>query len=144
MSRSMIRPESVPRTPPPRRRTVSAYFEQALHRNRQLPLPVEGELRFRSSQLMARFSVQLDGDRIRAVAFKASTCITLLAYCELLAEWATGRALADANGIAPTDLVVALPGVHPLKHGHAALAVIALQAALEKGLTSMHTKGPSA
>jgi NifU-like protein involved in Fe-S cluster formation len=83
---------------------------------------------------MAQFSVQLDDGVIESVSFKASFCVTLIAYCELLAEWATGATLRRASGIRPADLAVALTCVPPDKRDCAMLAKAALSSAIQTTL----------
>ena len=110
--------------------TVSELFERGFRRNRAEPLALEGETVADAEGNSARFSVALNGGRIAEIRFRASSCTTLIAYSEALAELLEGFDAAMAAQYAPQDLVAALPGVHPLKQSRAVLAVAALRAAL--------------
>jgi NifU-like protein involved in Fe-S cluster formation len=110
--------------------TVAELFERGHRRNRAEPLALEGETVADAEGNNARFSVDLDGDRLAEIRFRASSCTTLIAYSEALAELLAGFDAAMAAQYAPQDLVAALPGVHPLKKNRAVLAVAALRAAL--------------
>jgi NifU-like protein involved in Fe-S cluster formation len=110
--------------------TVAELFERGYRRNRAEPLALEGETVADAEGNNARFSVDLDGGRLAEIRFRASSCTTLIAYSEALAELLAGFDAAMAAQYAPQDLVAALPGVHPLKKNRAVLAVAALRAAL--------------
>jgi len=112
--------------------TVAELFERGYRRNRAEPLALEGETVADAEGNSARFSVALDGDRIAELRFRASSCTTLVAYSEALAELLAGFDATMATQYAPQDLIAALPGVHPLKQSRAVLAVAALRAALLK------------
>jgi len=114
--------------------SILDYIERGLVRNRSEPLPVIGDVLRDSHGRMAQFSVQLDDGVIESVSFKASFCVTLIAYCELLAEWATGATLRRAAGIRPADLAVALTCVPPDKRDCAMLAKAALSSAIQTTL----------
>jgi NifU-like protein involved in Fe-S cluster formation len=110
--------------------TVAELFERGYRRNRAEPLALEGETVADAEGNNARFSVDLDGGRLAEIRFRTSSCTTLIAYSEALAELLAGFDAAMAAQYAPQDLVAALPGVHPLKQNRAVLAVAALRAAL--------------
>ena len=110
--------------------TVAELFERGFRRNRAEPLALEGDTVADAEGNSARFSVALDGGRLSDIRFRASSCTTLIAYSEVLAELLTGFDATMAADYAPQDLVAALPGVHPLKQNRAVLAVAALRAAL--------------
>ena len=112
--------------------TVAELFERGFRRNRAEPLALEGETVTDAEGNSARFSVALEGRRIAELRFRASSCTTLIAYSEALAELLAGFDAVMAAQYAPQDLVAALPGVHPLKQSRAVLAVAALRAALLK------------
>jgi hypothetical protein len=68
---------------------------------------------------------------IADVPFEATTCVTLVAYCEVAAEWATGlTVLAAAQRVRVRALVTALAPVPASKRQRAPLAALALSAAL--------------
>jgi NifU-like protein involved in Fe-S cluster formation len=112
------------------RRTVSDLFDRGYRRNRKSPLAIEGtELRDLNG-LLARFSLEVADGFIKAVNFRATTCITLLAYSELVAELTIGQRVHEAAKLSPAELVDALPDVPLLKRDRALLAVKAFRAAL--------------
>ena len=78
----------------------------------------------------ARFSLAIAGERIVDVNFRASSCATLIAYCEFIAELVPGSRLDIGTALTAADLVAAVPGVPALKRGRAVLAVAAFRAAL--------------
>jgi NifU-like protein involved in Fe-S cluster formation len=110
--------------------SVLDYFDRGLRRSRQATYPVVGELIHGPNGLRARYDVLVEDAVIRRVSFQASTCVTLVAYCELLAEWATGKSLRDAMQIDPGKLAEGLDGVPVMKRDRAVLATRALQSAL--------------
>jgi NifU-like protein involved in Fe-S cluster formation len=112
------------------RLTVSELFERGFRRNRAAPLPIEGAAFTDADGNSARFSLDVTGATIAGIGFRASSCATLIAYCEYLAEVTTGFRLDIANAFTATSLVEALPGVPPLKRSRAVLAVAAFRAAL--------------
>ena len=112
------------------RMTVSELLERGLRRNREALAARETPDCADAEGNAARFAVTLAGDRIGAVGFRATTCATLIAYCEWLAETLPGQRVALAAGLTSRDLIDALPGVPPLKRERAVLAVAAFRAAL--------------
>jgi hypothetical protein len=112
------------------RRTVSELFERGLRRNRAAPLPIEGAALTDADGNAARFSLDVAGGKIVGAAFRASSCATLIAYCEYIAEAVPGFRLEIARDLTATNLVEGLPGVPALKRGRAVLAVAAFRAAL--------------
>lgn len=119
---------------PRRRRSVNDYFDLGRQRIRAPVLAVEGAERRLDDAIFARFSLRLEDERIAAVSFRASLCITLVAYCELLAELAEGRTLAEAVRLSATELVAEMPGVPVIKQDRATLATCALFAAVQKAV----------
>jgi NifU-like protein involved in Fe-S cluster formation len=94
-------------------------------------LPVVGAVREDDEGRFARFSLRVDGDMIVDVRFQVSPCVTLVAYCELAADLATGQTLAGAaSRVRPVDLSGALPHVPAAKRARALLASQALTAAI--------------
>jgi NifU-like protein involved in Fe-S cluster formation len=112
------------------RLTVSELFERGFRRNRNAPLLIEGAAFTDADGNTARFSVDVKGEAIAGVSFHASTCATLIAYCEYLAEVTPGFRLDIATAFTAASLVEALPGVPALKRTRAALAVAAFRATL--------------
>jgi len=105
-------------------------FERGFRRNREKPLAIEGDALPDPEGTAARFSLALAGGKIVRVGFQVSTCATLIAFCELLAEIAAGLTLAEAWRLAAPDLVVRLADVPPQKRHRAILAIAAFRAAL--------------
>jgi NifU-like protein involved in Fe-S cluster formation len=114
---------------PARHVSVADLFERGFRRNRAAPLPLAGA-RCADQGLVASFSLDLTAGRLAAIGFHASSCVTLLAYCEYLVETLIGQSPQAAQAISPADIVAALPGVPALKRDRARLAVAALRAAL--------------
>ncbi len=118
-----------------RRGTVIDYFNRGLARQRRESLPITGALVSGADQLTARFSLQIDADRIQVASFKASTCVTLVAYCEALVESVEALTTHEAKAIAPKELASWLAGVPAIKQDRAALAIRALHSALARPST---------
>jgi NifU-like protein involved in Fe-S cluster formation len=110
--------------------TVAELFERGFRRNRAEPLALQGDAVADAEGNRVQFSVALDSGRLAEIRFRASTCTTLIAYSEALAELLAGFGSEIAAQYSPRDLVAALPGVHPLKQNRAVLAVAGLRAAL--------------
>ena len=122
------------------RHTVSELFERGFRRNRAAPLPIEGAQLTDAEGNTARFSIAVADGRIAGIGFRVSTCATLVAYCEFIAETVPGFRPEIARGLTATNLVEAVPGVPPLKRERAMLAVAALRAVLAS-LSSFEQNG---
>src|SRR5262249_40711208 len=112
------------------RLSVSELFERGFRRNRAAPLSIEGAPCRDADGNTARFSVDLAGGKIAAVSFRASSCATLIAYCEYVAEAVPGFRLEIARELTAANLAEAVPGVPALKRERAVLAVAAFRAVL--------------
>jgi NifU-like protein involved in Fe-S cluster formation len=111
--------------------TLTDYIDRGLRRRRTAPLPIAGAVRRDDAGRFARFSLRVTDGVITDVAFEATTCVTLVAYCEVAAEWATDLTVgAAALRVRMQELVAALPLVPPNKHQRALLVVQAVMAAL--------------
>ena len=109
--------------------TVSELLERGLRRNREA-LPADPAPDCTDAEgNAARFAVTLAGDRVGPIGFRATTCATLIAYCEWLAETVPDQRVSLAAALTPRDLIDAVPGVPPLKRERAVLAVAAFRAA---------------
>ena len=117
------------------RMTVSELLERGLRRSRTALPGDEAPDCTDAEGNAARFSVALMGDRIGAIGFRATSCATLIAYCEWLAETVPGQRIALAAALTPHDLIDAVPGVPPLKRERAVLAIAAFRAALSHLVT---------
>jgi len=112
------------------RRSVSALFDRGYRRARLAPLASQGEPRRDGNGFTAQFSLAVEDGAIEGVGFRASTCVTLVAYCELVAELAAGQTVADAARLSPAALISELEGVPPAKRDRAFLAIGAFRNAL--------------
>jgi NifU-like protein involved in Fe-S cluster formation len=112
------------------RLTVSELFERGFRRNREAPRAIEGQSCADSDGQTARFSIDITDGIITAAVFRASSCATLIAYCEFIAESIAGARPDLAAALTAADLVAAVPGVPALKRVRAVLAVAAFRAAL--------------
>ena len=112
------------------RRVVSDLFDRGYRRNRLPPLAIEGAELRDSNDLSARFSFDLERGAIKGARFRVSTCITLIAYCELIVELTAGKNAREAATLEERELIAALPDVHAMKRDRAVLAINALRAAL--------------
>ena len=124
------------------RRTVSELFERGFRRNRAAPLPIEGAQCTDAQGNAARFSVDVADGKIAGVGFRASSCATLIAYCEFIAEIVPGFRPEIARELTATNLVEALPGVPALKRERAMLAIAAFRAALTSASSFEQTGEP--
>ena len=115
--------------------TVAELFERGFRRSRLAPLDVEGEAVSDAENNAVRFSLALDGTRLDEIRFRASSCTTLIAYSQALAELFSGHDAAIAAHFTPRELAAALPGVPALKQNRAVLAVAAFRAALHAAQT---------
>ena len=113
--------------------TVAELFERGFRRSRDKPFAIEGETVRDAEGNSARFSLELDGGKLAGLRFRVSSCTTLIAYSEALAELLPGLDAGLAAHFTPAELVAALPGVPALKQNRAVLAVAALRSALLVG-----------
>ena len=119
-----------------RQTTMSDYIDRGLQRRRRASLPIGGAARCDDAGHFARFSLRLDRGIVKEVAFEASLCVTLIAYCEVAAERATGLAVREAaQRVGPQALAAALPLVPATKRARAFLAAQALVMALGQSVT---------
>lgn len=117
-----------------RRRSVTEYFDLGRQRMTLDPLPLVGDERRSANGLTVRFSVRLEDGRVREVRYRASLCMALVAYCELVAELVTDRPLPAAARLTRADLVAGMPGIPVVRHDRATLAWTAFVTTLGKAL----------
>jgi NifU-like protein involved in Fe-S cluster formation len=114
------------------RRDIHFYFQQAIHRKSQADCP---SIRFLSDDdTQAGFLVQMDPgqvDTISDVEYRCSTCITLVAICEHIAQEWRGSTVVRAKTLTVERILEEHPEVPPSRHSRAYLAMAAAQAALE-------------
>ena len=114
-----------------RPRTMSDYIERGQRRARADTPPVQAPECRDEEGRFARFGVQLTDGIVTGVGFRASPCVTLIAYCEAAAERVSGLPLPTAlRALRPADLALDLPSVPPARREHAVLAARALVVAL--------------
>jgi hypothetical protein len=114
--------------------TLTDYIDRGLRRRRAAPLPIAGAVRRDDAGRFARFSLRVTDGVISDVAFEATTCVTLVAYCEVAAEWVTGLTLpAAARRLELRELLAELPLVPESKRPRALLAAHALLATVVEG-----------
>ncbi len=65
------------------------------------------------------------------IDYQATTCATLLAYCELLVNLAAGKSRQEALALTDSDLAERVRGVPLQRRSRAALPIAALRAALD-------------
>jgi hypothetical protein len=112
------------------RLTVSELFERGFRRNRAAPLSLQGTPCTDAEGNTAGFSLAVLDGNISNLSFHVSSCATLIAYCEYLAETVPGFRLEIASALTPAQLVESVPGVPAFKHNRAVLAIAAFRAAL--------------
>lgn len=107
--------------------TLSDYVDSGLRRSRLTePAGLGAACRDETGHVV-RFAVDVADGIVTRVGFRASTCVTLVAYCEVAAQRVSGQRVADAlRRLQPGDLAQALPSVPPVKRDRARLAARAL------------------
>jgi hypothetical protein len=109
--------------------TIYDYFERACRR----PLaPVAGEPIRDDEGNCAAFSIGFADGRVATVSYRCTTCATLIALCEHLSELVTGLDAASVLRMKPEVLLVLHPEVPESKRAAAAIALKALQNALQR------------
>ena len=116
------------------RDTVADYIDRGLQRRRRAPLPIRGDPAGGDGGLSACFSLRVERGEIAEISFECSTCMTLVAYCELLCETVERGTLRAAVRVASADLAAQLQGVPPLRRDRATLAVSAFHRAIRHAL----------
>lgn len=110
-------------------RKVYDLFHQALRHNRREP-QTWGPTLQASDGVTASFALELQDGRLSAVSYRATTCITLVALCELLAQQATGLTIAEAQSLDAAWLLQAIPEIPQARQPRAELAAEAFHASL--------------
>lgn len=85
-----------------------------------------------TQRLLVEIVLDVQDGVISHADFRATTCATLLAYCELLVRMVRGQRISEALRIRAEDLVDRVRGVPPCRQSRASLAVAALRAALSE------------
>jgi len=85
---------------------------------------------------VVEFWARVSEERLEEVGFRAFGCAAVIASASMLAELALGLPLTEVLALKTGDLVQALGGLPASKTHGAALALEALNAALEGGMAS--------
>jgi NifU-like protein involved in Fe-S cluster formation len=110
------------------------YLMRGFRRNGGPLLAIVGRVAHDGDGRTAQFSVEVEDGVIKAVSFAVSTCATLIAYCEFVAEGVTGATLSRAVALTPEQVIAPLKGIPPHKYDCARLATTALRGAVEIAL----------
>src|SRR6478672_1593422 len=89
------------------RLSISELFERGYRRNRSAALSIEGTRHADADGNTACFSLDTTDGRIVDTGFSATTCATLIAYCEYIAEIVQGFRLEIARELSAAQLVAA-------------------------------------
>ncbi len=113
-------------------KTVHDYYRQAYRKLARLP--EAGAPRFAAvfgaDNNCAAFQLEVAGGFIARADYRCTTCVTLIALCEHLAELAIGMSVEEASGYRPVLLLDRHPEIPPGRRDRAELAVQALKVAL--------------
>ncbi|MCP5114967.1 MAG: iron-sulfur cluster assembly scaffold protein [bacterium] len=115
-------------------RSITDYISRGWRRSRAEPLPIVGPLLPDSAGRTVRYSLRVADGVIREVRFEASSCATLMAYCEVIAERMVGESLQAARHVRPDTVAGLLSGVPPQKLNRTVLATAAFRAAVQQNL----------
>lgn len=83
-----------------------------------------------------RLSLQVRGERIVEIRFKAKGCVPSMACGSALTELARGKTVSEARRLKREDLIAAVGGVPPASSHAAQLALDALSTALNQIATT--------
>jgi NifU-like protein involved in Fe-S cluster formation len=113
--------------------TVQDYFERALRRAADPPSGIPGEPCFDRDGATAQFWISADASgRIAAARYRCTTCMTLVALCEHLAELVEGKTVGAARSRTAERLLSLHREVPPVRQSRASLAISAMQSAVAK------------
>jgi nitrogen fixation NifU-like protein len=79
-----------------------------------------------------RLSLQVRGERVAEIRFKAKGCVPSMACGSAVTELARGKTVAEARKLKRQDLIAAVGGLPPASSHAAQLALDALSAALNQ------------
>ena len=117
---------------------VYDYFTQALHRSRGPLTGTVGDVVLGADGVQAVFALDAAAGRIDAAAYRCTTCVTLVALCEHLAELVQGATPEQAATLRADDLLALHREVPESRSDRAWLAVAALHAALGRQQEGLH------
>jgi hypothetical protein len=111
------------------RHDVYHYFQQACQR--KLP-PARPRQWVSQDNAVAGFLLEVGKHgRIETAEYRCTTCMTLVALCEHVAEQLRGATPEQACGFSAVELLRWHPEVPPMRRSRAYLAIAAAHAALE-------------
>lgn len=112
------------------RRDVHYYFQQACRRQLQ---PLTGPMRIVADEdVQAGFAIRFGvAKRIDIVDYRCTTCVTLVALCEHLAEELRNSTIEFARSLTAGQILALHPEIPSSRGSRAQLAVDAVHAALE-------------
>jgi hypothetical protein len=112
--------------------TIHDYFRKAMHSPRTAAREDgSGPVVSGPDGLCAAFDLEIEQPSIVRASYRCTTCVTLVALCEHLAELAAGRTVEDALGLDPEILLRFHPEVPVERRDRAALASTALRMAIQ-------------
>ena len=113
------------------RRDVHYYFQKACRRQLQ---PLTEPMRVVADEdVQAGFEIRFGAaERIDTVDYRCSTCVTLVALCEHLAEELRDSTIEYARSLTAGQILAQHPEIPSSRGPRARLAVAAVHAALEK------------
>ena len=117
---------------------VYDYFTQALRRSRGPLIGTPGHVVFGADGVQALFAIDGAAGRIAAATYRCTTCVTLVAFCEHLAELVHGATLEQAASLRAADLLALHREVPDGRTDRASVAVAALHAALGRQQEGLH------
>jgi hypothetical protein len=112
------------------RRDVYYYFQQACRREVQ---PMPSRIQFETNDdARAAFVLGIGAlERIESVEYRCTTCVTLVALCEHLAQELRGSTIQQARSFTAERLLTLHPEIPSVRSSRAQLALAAVRAALE-------------
>jgi NifU-like protein involved in Fe-S cluster formation len=111
------------------RHDVYYYFQQACRRQVK---PLSPRHWVSDEDVSAGFALKFDeSGRIEIAEYRCTTCMTMVAMCEHVAEELRGATLDQARSLSAGELLTRHPEVPPIRRSRAYLAVAAARAALE-------------
>ena len=113
--------------------TVYDYFQRACRRNDAGFRGIAGETCLDSDGNSAVFALELgSGGRIEGARYRCTTCVTLVALCERIAEELTGSTVEAASWWTAERLLSLHPEIPAIRQDRAMLAVKAVESALRR------------
>lgn len=115
---------------PQPRKTIYDYFHRALNNSKRIAL-AKNTLVFGDEGNCVAFEVKEEGGKVLDACFKCTSCFTLVALCEHIAELARGMSILEAWRISPKSLLELHPEMPVQLSERADLAVRAFRVALQ-------------